>query len=362
MNSVATPTPAQVVVDLDAIAENYGRLVVRAPRAQVAAVVKADAYGLGAGRVARRLWRAGCRTFWVSSLPEGRELRAQLPDARIFVLEGACGALAACRDAGLIPVLNTVEEIVEWSEFAERRPVALQFDTGMNRAGLDPAQTLSLVAGMRREGGLVVELVMTHLACADEPEHPQNARQLQRFSTVRQHFPDVPTSIANSAGIFLGHDYHGDVVRPGLALYGGRPAPTGPNPMCEVVRFDARVLQLKTVSEAGSVEYGASAAVAAGARIATVGAGYADGLPRALGNRGHAIVAGRRVPIIGRVSMDLITLDVTDLPPSCVAVGDTVCLLGAGLPLEEVADAAGTIAYEVLTRLSPRVARRYLGD
>jgi alanine racemase len=358
----AEPNPAEIIVDLDAVADNFGRLVRQVSTAEVAAVVKADAYGLGAVRVARRLEREGCRTYWVSSLAEGRELRSQLPDARIFVLEGACGALAACREAGLVPVLNTPEEVVEWSAFAECRPAAIQFDTGMNRAGLDGATAVSLIDEQRRRGRLRIELLMTHLACADEAAHPMNGLQRARFDALRAHFAGVPASIANSAGIFLGRDYHADLVRPGLALYGGRPASAGENPMREVVRFDARVLQIRTLGEAGSVGYGATATRAKGSRIATIGAGYADGLPRALGNRGFALVQGRAVPIVGRVSMDLITLDVTGLPPSAVGVGDRVSVLGAGLSLEDVAEAAGTVSYEVLTRLSPRVARRYLGE
>ncbi len=353
--------PAELHIDLGALVANYRALCELARPAGVSAVVKANAYGLGIAPVAAALAAAGCDTFFVSSLAEGVELRALQPDARVLVLEGAGGAIAACRAARLVPVLNTVAETREWVAQAGRAPAVLQLDTGMNRAGLDAADVAELAADAPLLAGLRLELVMTHLACADEPGHPLNRQQVDRFRALRALLPPAPTSIANSAGTWLGADFRGDLVRPGLALYGGRPMASGANPMRPVVRLAARVLQLRTLGEGASIGYGASARLPPGARIATVGAGYADGYPRALGNRGYAVVGGVRVPVVGRVSMDLTTLDVSALGAGAIAVGDSVDLLGGGVPLEEAAELAGTVAYEVLTRLSTRLVRRYLG-
>lgn len=352
--------PAVLTVDLEALAANYATVGRRAPRSSVAAVLKANAYGLGVGPVARRLHREGCREFFVSSLNEGLELRDLLPGDRVYVLEGASGAIAACRAAGLVPVLNTLAEVEEWLHAGREAPAALQVDTGMSRAGLDAEDVRILAVGGALER-FRPDLLLTHLACADEPGHPLNAAQLSRFSTVRSAFPGVPTSIANSAGIWLGEAYHGDVVRPGLALYGGRPRTDGPSPVRTVVRLEARVLQLRLLRQSAAVGYGATVTLPAGSRIATVGAGYADGLPRALGGRGEACLNGRLVPIVGRVSMDLVTLDVTSLGEGGCRVGDTAEFFGDAVTIESVAAHADTVPYEVLTRLSPRLPRRYVG-
>jgi alanine racemase len=353
--------PAVLTVDLNALAANYATVQREAPRSRVAAVLKANAYGLGVGPVARRLAREGCGEYFVSSLFEGQELRAVLPDARVYVLEGASGAISACRRAGLVPVLNTLQEVEEWIRECSGAPAALQVDTGMTRAGLSAEDVRYLAAS----GAFVPfrpELLLTHLACADDATHPLNAEQLVRFAQIRGAFPGVPTSIGNSAGIWLGPDYQGDVVRPGIALYGGRPQARGLNPVRPVARLTARVLQVRELRTAAAVGYGATVVMPAGARIATVGAGYADGLPRALGGRGSAYLNGQLVPLVGRVSMDLTTLDVTALGAEGCRVGDDVELLGATMTLEAVAEYAGTVGYEVLTRLSPRLPRRYIGS
>ena len=269
--------------------------------------------------------------------------------------------VAHCVTARLVPVLNTIAEVREWVAKAGRAPAALQLDTGMMRAGLGAEEVGALAAEVGLVGGLGLELVMTHLACADEPGHPLNPLQLERFAALRARLPPAPTSISNSAGTLLGGAFRGDLVRPGLALYGGRPLAHGLNPMREVVRLAARVLQVRDLSPSATVGYGASWRTDGPCRIATVGAGYADGYPRALGNQGFASAAGHRVPVVGRVSMDLTTLDVTALPAGLLAVGDTVDLLGGGVPLEEAAELAGTISHEILVRLSTRLERRYLG-
>lgn len=351
--------PALLHIDLDALAGNYRALERIAAPSAVAGVVKANAYGLGIGPVAACLVAAGCRSLFVSSLAEGLELRALEPAVRVFVLEGAAGEPRTCREARLVPVLNTVAEVREWVAACGAAPAVLQLDTGMARAGLDAGDVAALAAEPALLAALGLELVMTHLACADEPEHPLNRAQLERFAALRASLPKAPTSIGNSAGTLLGPEFRGALVRPGIALYGGRPLASGPNPMREVVRLEARVLQIRELAAGASVGYGAGWTAPTRARIATVGAGYADGYPRALGNRGYAAAHGRRLPVVGRVSMDLTTLDVTALPPGALAVGDVVALLGGGVPLEDAAELAGTISYEILTRLSTRLARRY---
>lgn len=353
------PAPATLHIDLAALAANYRSLVRIAGGSTVAGVVKANAYGLGVGPVTACLAAAGCWDFFVSTLSEGIELRSLQPGARIFVLEGAGAATELCLRHRLVPVLNTVAEVQAWRLSGGGAPAALQVDTGMARAGLDAGDLECLAATPGLLESLRLELVLTHLACADEPEHPLNRVQVERFAALRRYWPTVPVSIGNSAGTLLGPDYRGDLVRPGIALYGGRPYARGPNPMREVVRLTARVLQLRDVPAGSTAGYGASWRARADTRIATVGAGYADGYPRALGNRGLAAFAGHRVPVVGRISMDLTTLDVTALPAGLLRVGDEVELFGGGIPLEEAAELAGTVNYELIARLSTRVERRY---
>jgi alanine racemase len=350
---------ARLRIDLGALAANYRALQRIAGPSEVAGVVKANAYGLGVGAVANCLAAAGCHSFFVSTLAEGLELRALEPGVRVFVLEGTAGEPGLCRVAGLVPVLNTVAEVREWVAAGGAAPAALQLDTGMARAGLDAGGVAALAADPQLLAALGPALVMTHLACADEPHHPLNRLQIERFAALRAALPPAPTSIGNSAGTLLGPEFRGDLVRPGIALYGGRPLAAGANPMREVVRLEARVLQLREVAAGTTVGYGAGWVAPAAARIATIGAGYADGYPRALGNRGYAFAAGQRLPVVGRVSMDLTTLDVASLPVGALGVGDYVDLLGGGVPLEDAAERAGTISYEILARLSTRLARVY---
>jgi len=350
---------ARLTIDLGALAHNYQALVELAAPSEVAAVVKADAYGLGLGPVAGRLAAVGCRSFFVATLDEGVRLRRLLPDARVFALQGVGSAVAACREARLVPVLNSLAEIAEWVGHGGGAPAALQLDTGMTRSGLDAHDVARLVAAPELLQGLKPELLLTQLACADDVLHTMNAEQLACFERLRAQLPPMPTSIGNSAGLLLGAEYRGDVVRPGIALYGGRPFLSGVNPMRPVVRLEARVMQIRELTADAWVGYGATFRARAPARIATLGAGYADGYPRALGGKGFAAVAGRRVPVVGRVSMDLTTIDITELDADALAVGDYVDLLGGGVPLEDAAVLAGTISYELLTGLAPRLARRW---
>lgn len=359
------PGPAELRIDLDAIAANWRLLQARAGKARCAAVVKADAYGLSAARVAPALWAAGCRSFFVAHGAEGLSLRQCLPNAEIFVLHGLSDQLAAFAAAGLVPVLNSLDEIAAWSARAGAAgrplPAALHIDTGMTRLGLSEASVARLAAEPERLANLSLRLVMSHLACADDPAHPMNREQLDAFARLKRALPPLPASLSSSGGIFQGAPFHFEMVRPGIALYGGRPLASAPNPMAEAVRLAAKVLQVHDVDTPRTVGYGATRQVSGGTRIATIGVGYADGYFRSLGNRGFACIDGIPVPVVGRVSMDLITLDVTALPATRVGAGTRVDLIGGGVDVDALADAAGTLAYEILTRLGPRYRRVYVG-
>ena len=363
LNFVAADTkfmaPGILTADLDALARNFRALRLAAPSAACSAVVKANAYGLGVGPVARRLWEEGCRHFFVATAGEGVELRSLLPGAHILAFEGVLEASAAAViDSDLTPVLNSVEQIRCWKSLGSGRPAAIHLDTGMSRLGLGEEEFhQARQAGLLQ--GLQLEYALTHLACADEPVHPLNALQIRNFADLVTLLPGVRTSIGGSAGILLGPDFQGDLVRPGIALYGGNPFAHRENPMEPVVTLQGVVLQTRIVEKQQTVGYGATHTVRSGGRLATVGAGYADGYPRALGNRGVAYIAGTEVRVVGRVSMDMITLDVSGLAPGTVRPGDTVELLGPNVLLDDLARAAGTIGYEILTGLGPRWQRRY---
>ena len=360
---------ARLTVRLGAIAANYRTYRRLAGPKAVAAVVKADAYGLGAGRVVPALAEAGCDSFFVARLEEAIALRALQPRARIFLLDGApADAVPALMTHRLTPVLNSLAQIAAWSAAAQSSHAALDavvhVDTGMNRLGL-PREELSILAAesAKRLAGLNLVLVMSHLACADQPSNPMNAQQLARFREALAMLPAAPASLAASHGAMLGPDYHFDLVRPGVALYGANPqGPEGtaaatPNLMQTAALLTARVLQLRRIDSGESVGYAATYRPKRPTMLATIALGYADGYPRALSNTGRCAIGGLRAPIVGRVSMDLITLDVTDLPTP-PAIGDEVELLGENLSLGELAQTAGTNEYEILTRLR-RVPKVY---
>lgn len=361
---------AVLTVDLDAVRANYRALAARGGEARCAAVVKADAYGLGADRVAPALAASGCRVFFVATLDEGIALRGVLPGARIYVFNGLpAGAEGEFPRHDLAPVLNRLDEIEAWGALARSAlaagtggglGAALHLDTGLNRLGLTRDEVAVLAAEPGRLDGLALDLVISHMACADQPDHAMNAKQLAAFAQLRAGLPPLPASLAASSAIFLGSDYHFDLLRPGAALYGVNPTPGAANPMAEVVRLAAPVLQVREVGAGETVGYGAEHRLAAPARIATLPVGYADGFFRALGHRGSAEIAGQRVPVVGRVSMDMITLDVSALAPGEVEPGTVVDLIGGGLGVDQVAEHAGTNGYEVLTALGQRYRRRYL--
>lgn len=352
-------------VDLQALVENYQTIAARVAPARLAAVVKADAYGLGAARVAPALFDAGCRDFFVAHFVEALELRPCLPDtATIRVLNGLMpDSEAACARTDIVPVLNSLDQARRWQAAARSvgrsLPAALQVDTGMSRLGLAPEDVTVLVADASFGAHVSLELVMSHLACADTLNHPANAAQLASFEALARHFPGVPRSLANSGGAFLPASFHHNLARTGVAVYGGAPNDASINPMRPVVSLGARVIQLRTVPAGSGVGYGHSFRTDGPTRIATIGVGYADGLPRSLGNRGAAWFNGQRLPIVGRVSMDSITLDVTVLADGELAPGDWVELIGPTQSLDMLARDAGTISYEILTSLGTRYHRSY---
>lgn len=338
--------PMGLLIDLTAVAANWRALKSRSGTARAAAVVKADGYGLGADRVGPALYEAGARDFFVALASEGQALRGHLPqDTRIFVLSGH---MAHADLTGLIPCLNSPEQYFRDRTMRPGQPFAIQLDTGMNRLGMEPAEW----AGIRTEA--LAErpvLLMSHLACADEPEHPANRQQLAAFCAMTDGC-DVPRSLAATGGILLGPDYHFDLTRPGVGLYGGQPF----DKAAPVVRLSLPVIQTRQIAAGESVGYGYSYTAERPMRIATVAAGYADGLKRALGAGQVSLYAGDTAcPMVGRVSMDLMTVDVTHL----ATVPEALEIIGPHQGIDAVADRAGTIGYEVLTSLGRRFPRSY---
>jgi len=362
---------ARLTVDLDAIRANYRLLRKQAGPAACAGVMKADAYGLGMAQVAPALVREGCRVFFTAHVDEGMRLRALVPaDATIYVLHGPPpGATGAFLEHDLVPVLNDPAQVADWRAAARTLgrvlPAAIQFDTGMSRMGLAPADLQALLDDPALLDGIRPVLAMSHLACADEAAHPMNALQCERFATglarLRARFPGLPGSLSNSSGIFLGGAFHHQLARPGAALYGINPQPGTANPLRQVVSLAASIVQTRTVQAGDVVGYGAHFTAPGPTRIATIAIGYADGWLRSLSGRGHVFIDGVRVPVVGNVSMDSITLDVSGFPDARVAPGQLVELLGAHQTVDDVALDAGTIGYEVLTRLGSRFHRSYLG-
>ena len=387
MNDLSVHAPAQsenglppeagawLTVDLGALVQNWHLLRDRAGGAECAAAVKADAYGTGLEPVVSALANAGCRTFFVAQIGEGIRARAIVPDAAIYVLNGLLPGTAPTYAAqSLRPVLGSTDEIEEWAAFCRARgeplPAALHVDTGMNRLGLRVEDALALAGDSRLEA-FTPALLMSHFASAEDPADPVNQEQIDRFERVQAALPHIPASLANSSGIFLPQHPYYDLVRPGYALYGGNPTPGRLNPMRPVVQLQGRIVQLHVAKSGERVGYNGRWMLRGDRRLATLSVGYADGLPRALSGTdakagaghpaGEAIVAGRRCPFAGSVSMDLIVLDVTEVPEDALRRGDGVTLIGGDLDVDEVGRRAGTIGYEILTSLGARYGRRYVG-
>jgi alanine racemase len=359
-----------LTVDLTAIEANWRALGHRTMPAECAAVIKADGYGCGIEQVAVTLAQAGCKTFFVADLAEAKRVRKVAPEPAIYVLNALLPwTAAAYADIHARPVISSMVELAEWDAFCAtsgwRGGAALHADTGMNRLGISVSDAAALAPRIRSENHGIT-LLMSHLACAEQPEHPLNARQIAAFREVRMIFRGIPSSLANSSGIFLGATAHCDVVRPGVALYGVNPTPGQNNPMRPVIELQAHIVQLRTVPKGETVGYDAAWTAKRTTRIAVAAVGYADGYLRAASASdktpgADAIVAGQRCPLAGRVSMDLLAIDVTDLPDNAVRRGDLATLIGGEITVDALAAAAGTIGYEVLTGLGRRYHRVYRG-
>jgi alanine racemase len=357
---------AVLEIDVAGIVANWRFLAGRVAPAECAAVVKADAYGLGAIPVARALATAGCRQFFVATLEEALALRQALPGkSKIAVFHGPLPRTGAeFAEHSLVPVLNDPGQIAQWQRIAAARcglPAMLHLDTGMARLGLTFREFDTLADELRQPGAIRWQALLSHLACADDPGHPLNLEQRTRFAAMRLRMPETRASLAASSGVFLGHEYHFDLVRPGAALYGVNPQPGRPNPMRQTVRLKARILQIREVDRGQPVGYGATHRMAAGGRLATVAVGYADGWMRTLAGRGCGHIGGVRVPLIGRVSMDLAVFDVSDADPSIALPGGFIELINTKYGVDAVAADAGTIGYEILTGLGKRYHRLYHG-
>lgn len=348
----------QVNIDLGALAANWRMLADRASPANAAGVVKADAYGTGAKLAGRALARAGCMRFYVAWAEEGVALRYAIgPAQQIAVFHGpSADNIDLIRSAGLSPVLNTLEQVRFWVELGADRPRAtMALDTGMNRLGLSPSDWAA-AAELTKDTKL--EYVMSHLACADEPDNPMNARQLGAFREGAALWPDAKRSFGSTGGVYLGPDYHFDEVRTGIGMYGGGPVPTeGPSPQ-PVMTVTAPILQLREIGAGETVGYGAEWTSEAPRKLATVGVGYGDGFSRLATNRGAGFLKGAEIPIVGRVSMDMIVFDVTGVAAD---VGDQVELWGRNHWIGDQAAAMSTIDYELLCRIGGRAERSYTG-
>jgi len=353
----------RLIVDLDAIAANYRRLRQTVAAAECAAVIKADAYGLGASTVGRRLLAENCRTFFFAHLTEAIELAPSIQDAggRAFILNGL--GLNRVDDVvghGIIPVLSTLEEARQWKMDASGAPAALHLDTGMNRLGL-PARHDQTVRDLQSSDLNLVH-IMSHLACADEPGRPENRAQLNRFIERANGFGDLPRSLSNSAGCFLGPDFQFDMARPGLALYGAQPVIGQRIPLTIACRFEAPVLQVRRFSKGEAFGYGGTHIAASDGFSATIGAGYADGVPRCFSNRCHVRICGLNAPIIGRVSMDSFTIDISKVPDPESLLHQSAQIYGSELSVDDQAANAGLSAYELLTRIGGRTERVHINE
>ncbi len=366
LNSISPGSGGRLEIDLAAIGANYSLLSKKAANAETAAAVKANAYGLGLEPVAKVLAKKGCKTYFVALPQEGALLRKMLPDATIYVLAGlGPKSLDTYISHSLSPVLNTLEDTALWTnaENSASHPYAIHFDTGMNRLGLSLDQ-LAEVASLKPQ------LIMSHFACADQPDHPLNQKQLERFLAVRKSFPQARASLANSAAILSRDDCQFDLVRPGIALYGGAAVNGVANPMRQVLRLEGRILQIRNIKQGDTIGYGATHVFDRDSRVAIVGVGYGDGYHRAseIGTKRFGAFAGQKLPLLGRISMDLSAFDVTDSSKPGDSSkhgdrpkqGDWIELIGENCTLGEVATATGTIDYEILTSLGHRFARNYI--
>ncbi|APO67031.1 alanine racemase [Rhizobium gallicum] len=367
----------RLTVDLTALTENWRDMARRSKRARASAVVKADAYGMGIEDAGEALYIAGARDFFVATVDEGVTLRLYAPDARIFVLAGIwLGTERRFFENDLVPVISSEEQLAFWmavlSEYGDY-PCALHVDTGFNRLGLHIDEALALADDVSRPASFAPVLVMSHLACGDDPSSQMNKQQLESFRKVSAAYEGIESSLAASGGIFLGEDYHFDLTRPGIAIYGGEAVSGMANPMRPVATVEARVIQVRTVRAGESVSYGRALKLDRDSRLAIVSAGYADGYMRSQSSGGvplrqvvpqggQGFFEGYTVPVAGRITMDLSIFDVTDLPENLIRAGDYIELFGRNIPVDDAARAAGTISYEMLASVGLRYERKYVSE
>ena len=355
-------------IDLGAVRENYRTIKARCANSTVAAVVKANAYGLGAEQIVRALVREGCSSFFVASIDEAMLLREPFPDIEIMILNGFYQSAAELyHQHNLTPVLGSFSEIKDYRALAQKEgkalPAALHFNARMNRLGLGSVEAQELFAHMGMLDGLSIKYVMGHFACADEAGHELNEIQYEAFSEIAEHFPDAKKSLSNSSGIFRDDKYHFDLVRPGMALYGLNPTPEMDNSMRPVVSLEVPVIRTRIVYTGAIVGYGATYRFDSDTPLATVSAGYADGLSWSMANKGALYFKGYKCPVRGRVSMDLTTVDLSDVPEvERPRPGEYMEVLGAHQSADDLAIAAGTIGYEILTSLGQRYERHYINE
>lgn len=366
--------PVRITIDLGALADNWREMARRSGKAATAAVVKADAYGLGLEDCGTALYEAGARDFFVAAVQEGVTLRVYAPEARIYVLSGIWpGQEALFYEHGLVPVIASEEQLAFWMSVTSEHgdhPCALHVDTGFNRLGLPLEEAIAFADDVSRPASFSPVLILSHLHSGDAPASPLNRQQLEAFQRVAAAYEGIPSTLAASAGVFLGPEYHFDLTRPGIAVYGGESV-NGAKPLKPVAKAEARIIQIREAIAGSTVSYGATHQLSRNSRLAIASVGYADGYLRSLSGSGVPIraggtsgafgyIAGHRVPVIGRVTMDLTIFDITDVPPSAIRAGDYVELFGPNMPLDDVARAAGTIGYEMLTGLGLRYERRYI--
>ena len=353
-------------INIDSIIHNYQLINNKVGNTECAAVLKADAYGMGASVVAKALDKVGCSTFFVATIDEGIELRACFSknENQIAVLSGLLeGSEDIFYSNKLTPVLNDTEQIKKWAIYNKQKkisaPSILHVDTGMNRLGLTINELYDIIKNPTELKELHVEWIMSHLACGDQPRDIMNEKQLSVFLNAKKEFPNVKASLANSAGVFLGQSYHLDMVRPGIALYGSGSGSIPSKPLKQVIKLYSRILQIRTLSTGASVGYGASYRVSEATRVATVGLGYADGYLRSLSNCSWVFFNGLRLPVIGRISMDYITIDITQIASEKIKTGDFIEIIGDKFTLDDLATVANTVPHELLTRLGTRHHRIY---
>lgn len=362
----------KLTVDLGAIVDNWRLLGGHTQPINCGAVIKANAYGLGDLRVAQALLRAGCREFFVAHVEEGATLKEAIGnawprDASLHVLHGPePGSEMTCLAYGLTPVLNSLSQISRWQDLARSKgrvlPAAIQVDTGMARLGLSEKPFMRLLSDPQGLQGISPTLVMSHLASAEESDNPINRMQLARFKPLRRMLPRARGCFANSSGIFLGSDYHFDLVRPGAALYGVAPVVGKPNPMRQVIQVQAQLIQWRHIESGEGVGYNHTWSAKRRTRIGTVAIGYADGLLRSASNRAQLRLGNLAVPVIGRVSMDTVTVDLTEVPEDLSRAGTMLHVIDDEQPIDSLAQQAGTNAYEILTSLGSRFERNYIND